>query len=482
MFTLIKLFLNFRDVIYATGKLIMEVSSSEAYDSMIGLEFSGRNSKGIRVMGLTRKNGFSTSVIADTKFLWEVPDKWSLEEASTIPVAYTTAYYALFVRGNLKKGESILIHNGSEAIGIASITLALASRCTVFTTVSIKENRHFLKTMFPQLYDHNIGYLGDKSFENLIMQQTDGKGVNLILNSHDNEILNANIRCLGYNGRFLQIDKLHFVDESYFGIPIFLKNIVLHVILLDHVFQMDSSEKTRIFDLINEGIDKDIIQPLPITVFNEDQLEEAFRYMATGNCIGKVAVKIRDEEKQLITQSFSKEIKCNYKCYMDPKKSYILVEGLCDFGLELGYWLISRGAKIIILSSRSGVRSGYQTYCIRRWRELGITVLVFANNLAPVGCIFNLDVVLKDNVQFAAVSTSKATFWLDAASRKKCPQLDHFVVFSSLIRSKDNLEQLHYSMCSSVMEKICEERHESNLPGLAVQLAMTGDLGVAQGN
>jgi fatty acid synthase len=88
---------------------------------------------------------------------------------------------------------------------------------------------------------------------------------------------------------------------------------------------------------------------------------------------------------------------------------YIYIGGLGGFGLELANWLILRGATNIILTSRSGIRTGYQSLCIRRWHEMGITVIVStldvtnekgaqqlikeATRLGPVAGIFNLAVV-----------------------------------------------------------------------------------------
>ena len=71
----------------------------------------------------------------DPTFVWRVPVEWSLREAATVPVAYCTAYYALEVRGGIKRGDTVLIHSGSGAVGQAAITIALNHGCTVFTTV-----------------------------------------------------------------------------------------------------------------------------------------------------------------------------------------------------------------------------------------------------------------------------------------------------------------------------------------------------------
>lgn len=52
-----------------------------------------------------------------------------------MPVVYTTAYYALVVRGRMQHGETVLIHSGSGGVGQAAITIALSMGCRVFTTV-----------------------------------------------------------------------------------------------------------------------------------------------------------------------------------------------------------------------------------------------------------------------------------------------------------------------------------------------------------
>lgn len=59
----------------------------------------------------------------------------TLEEAASVPVVYTTAYYSLVVRGRMQRGETVLIHSGSGGVGQAAISIALSLGCRVFTTV-----------------------------------------------------------------------------------------------------------------------------------------------------------------------------------------------------------------------------------------------------------------------------------------------------------------------------------------------------------
>lgn len=131
--------------------------------------------------------------------------------------------------------------------------------------------------------------------------------------------------------------------------------------------------------------------------------------MASGKHIGKVLLQIRKDEGAKIVKPVPKKVSAIPRTYMNPDKTYILVGGLGGFGLELAHWLAMRGAKKLVLTSRSGVRTGYQSLCVRRCREMGVNVLVSttdcntdkgaqtllseASNMGPVGGIFNLAVV-----------------------------------------------------------------------------------------
>ncbi|XP_003423914.1 fatty acid synthase [Nasonia vitripennis] len=497
--------LNFRDIMLATGKLNADALPGDlaSQDCILGLEFAGRDSKGRRVMGMVAARGLATTLLADPGFMWEVPDKWTLEQAATIPVVYATSYYALCVRGGMRPGESVLIHAGSGGVGQASIAIALHMGCTVFTTVSSQEKRDFLKKNFPQLTDSHIGNSRDTSFEQLILTETNGRGVDLVLNSLAGEKLQASVRCLANGGRFLEIGKFDLSNNTALGMSLFLKNTSFHGILLDALFDVDCPEKKELVRLVSEGIKNGAVRPLPATVFSEQQIEQGFRFMATGKHIGKVLLKIRNEEPEKVTQPNLKSVASIPRTYMNPDKAYVLVGGLGGFGLELANWLITRGAKYIVLTSRSGVRTGYQALCIRRWREIGINVTIStedvttpagaeklikqASQSVPVGGIFNLAAVLKDALienleegHFKAVALPKidGTKNLDAASRKLCPALDYFVVFSSVSCGRGNAGQTNYGLANSAMERICEQRQANGLPGLAIQWGAIGDVGL----
>lgn len=70
---------------------------------------------------------------------------------------YFQCYYALTIIGQLEENESILIHSGTAAVGMAAISIALSMNCEIYTTVATTDHKEFLKTMFPKLKEENIG-------------------------------------------------------------------------------------------------------------------------------------------------------------------------------------------------------------------------------------------------------------------------------------------------------------------------------------
>ncbi|CAC5370812.1 FASN [Mytilus coruscus] len=494
--------LNFRDVMLATGRLPADAIPGDlaAQDCILGMEVSGEDEKGNRVMGLVPAKGLATTIDVSKKFLWSIPDTWSLDDAATVPVVYTTAYYALVVRGRIKPGNRVLIHSGSGGVGQAAISIALHHGCEVFTSVGSTEKKTYLQQRFPQLSDKHFTNSRSTDFASHIMKVTKGKGVDVILNSLSEEKLQASIRILAQHGRFLEIGKFDLSNNTPLGMSVFLKNISFHGILLDALFEDDNQDWLEVSQLLTKGIQSGAVRPLKSTVFSNSQVEEAFRFMAQGKHIGKVLIKVQDISE---TTTYP-VIPALPRTYCDQNKSYIITGGLGGFGLELGQWLIDRGARNLILTSRSGVKTGYQARKLEKWRRKGINVMISSHDivdkqaaiklieestkLGPVGGVFHLAMVLQDGFlenltkdNFDAVCKPKVsgTINLDKATRQLCNNsLDWFVVFSSVSCGRGNAGQSNYGYANSVMERICEDRKENGFPGLAIQWGAIGDVGV----
>lgn len=114
-------------------------------------------------------------------------------------------------------------------------------------------------------------------------------------------------------------------------------------------------------------------------------------------------------------------------------------------------------------------------------------MLQAASKLGPVDGVFNLAVALRDSIfenldlkmfNESLAPKALATKNLDKTSRKLCPNLRHFVVFSSMSCGRGNAGQSNYGMANSVMERIIEDRHRVGLPAKAIQWGAIGDVGL----
>lgn len=112
----------------------------------------------------------------------------------------------------------------------------------------------------------------------------------------------------------------------------------------------------------------------------------------------------------------------------DSSTIHLISGGLGGFGLELADWLVLRGARNLVLSSRKGLQSGYQSYKIMLWRSYGVNVAIsnedvttetgvskllqIANDLGPVNGIFNLAVVLDTNTFKSYIRVPKRCLYI----------------------------------------------------------------------
>ena len=103
------------------------------------------------------------------------------------------------------------------------------------------------------------------------------------------------------------------------------------------------------------------MKPLKITVFEASEIEEAFRFMASGKHIGKVILKMRKKTDD----AESLHLKVMPRVYCNASETYVIVGGLGGFGLELADWLVLRGCKKLVLSSSRGVTNAYQAARIK---------------------------------------------------------------------------------------------------------------------
>lgn len=134
----------------------------------------------------------------------------------------------------------------------------------------------------------------------MVFIETGGRGVDLVLNSLAEEKLVTSVRCLARGGRFLEIGKFDLANNHQLSTLLFQKEISFHGVMLDQLFSCSPGIRQELVKIMLDLMDRGVIKPLNRTVFKYNEVEQAFRFMATGKHTGKVLVQIREPEKELM--------------------------------------------------------------------------------------------------------------------------------------------------------------------------------------
>jgi len=158
----------------------------------------------------------------------------SFVEGASILSAYLTATYCLINIGCVEKGQSILIHSAAGGVGIAAIQIAQMLGAKIYATVSSDEKVKYLMETFEiprnQIFNsRNISFVSD------LMHETNGKGVDLALNSLSGELLHATWKCVAKWGRMVEIGKRDLLGQGKLDMDVFLANRSYSCVDMDQI-------------------------------------------------------------------------------------------------------------------------------------------------------------------------------------------------------------------------------------------------------
>jgi NADPH:quinone reductase-like Zn-dependent oxidoreductase len=220
------------------------------------------------------------------------PEQLTMEEAASIPLVGLTAWQALIERGNLEKGQKVLIHAGSGGVGTFAIQLAKHVGATVATTTSAA-NADLVERLGADVV---IDYRKD-DFEKRLY------GYDVVLNSLDNETLKKSLRVLKPGGKLISISGPPDPDFAReIGSPWILKPVMRVLsyrirraakrrhVSYSFLFMRANGDQLR---EITALIDAQVVHPVMDRVFPFESTREAMAYLEKGRAKGKVVVKVR---------------------------------------------------------------------------------------------------------------------------------------------------------------------------------------------
>ena len=149
--------------------------------------------------------------LADARLVAPVPPGWSDVQAATVPVAFMTAYYALFDLGRLHAGQTLLVHAATGGVGMAALQLARHRGIEAYGTASPPKHPVLRGLGLP---GSHIASSRDASFERAFRAATGGRGVDAVLNALAGELTDASLRLLAPGGTFLEMGKTDLRDPA----------------------------------------------------------------------------------------------------------------------------------------------------------------------------------------------------------------------------------------------------------------------------
>ena len=472
--------LNFRDVLNVLGLYPGDPGP-------IGGDFSGivtQLGSGVtgfevdqRVFGFMQ-GAFASRFNVPVQLLASVPDGLSAVAGASIPAAALTARLA-FDWAQLKPGDRVLIHAASGGVGLAAIQMAQQHGAIVFATASTYKRATLRKLGVQYVYDSR-----STDFADQILADTDGAGVDVVLNSLTNEgFVEATVRATAQNGRFAEIAKRDIWTPEQMAAA--RPDIAYEIVALDGTTLQEPERIRGLLAEVSDGLASGEWTPLPVEIYPLTEAKTAFRRMQQARHIGKIVLQMPNP--------------------LRPRgdRSYLITGGLGAIGLHTAAYLAQLGAGDIVLTSRrtpdadaqraidditERYRCRIHTFAADVGDESEVEKLLerIRAELPPLAGVAHLAGVLDDALlsqqspeRFRTTLAPKAfgACYLDRLTKND--DLDFFIVSSSVSSLLGSPGQANYSTANALLDGLVAERKAQGLPATGVNFGPWAKGGMA---
>ncbi len=341
--------LNFADVLVAFGRY----PSFEGRLPQLGADFAGvvtavgegvdDHRIGDRVAGISTTGAWCTFVTCDAGLVVKIPDGVPDGQAAAVPSAHATAWYGLHDLARMEEGDKVLIHSATGGVGQAAVAMAKAAGVEIFATAGTPEKREMLRSIgIEHVYDSR-----STEFAELIRKDTEGYGVDVVLNSLPGAAQRAGLELLATGGRFVEIGKRDIYGDTKMGLFPFRRNLSFYAVDLALLTMTKPAKLRRLLDTIYQQI-ADGVLPLPETThFPLTDAATAIRVMGAAEHTGKLVLDVPHAGE------FDVVLPPEQTHPFRADGSYVITGGLGGLGLFLADKMASAGCGRIILNGRS---------------------------------------------------------------------------------------------------------------------------------
>ncbi|HTX97922.1 MAG TPA: sulfolipid-1 biosynthesis phthioceranic/hydroxyphthioceranic acid synthase [Mycobacterium sp.] len=490
--------INFADVLLASG----QHPPIEGDAPELGIDFAGVVSAvgpdvtthrvGDRVGGLCQNGCWATFVTCDARLVVTLPPGLTDQQAVAVSTPYATAWYGLHDQARITSGDRVLIHSATGSVGQAAIAIARAAGAEIFTTAGSERRRALLRDKgFQYVYDSR-----NTEFAEQIRHDTDGYGVDIVLNALTGGAQRAGLAALSVGGRFVEIGKHDgYVGTSLGPLPAH-RNLTFHCVDLALLSQ---SHPNRIGDLLGTVY--------RLVAAGELPSPEILRY-PLGDAAA--ALRTKGEQEQAVKFVLEAPRAGRTSVVVAPEQvpafradgSYIVTGGLGGIGLFLAEKMAAAGCGRIVLSSRSRpTPKALET--VEFMRAMGPDIAVDCGDITQAGTAARLvatatatGLPLRGVLHAAAVfeNAMLANMTDELVDRNWAPKalgawnlheataalpLDWFCLFSSAVGLVGSPGQGAYAAANSWLDAFAGWRRSKDLPATSIGWALWAEVGRA---
>ena len=418
------------------------------------------------------------------------PRSLASDAAAGTPIAFLTAIYALVHLARIERGERVLVHSAAGGVGLAALQVARRAGAEVLATAGTEEKRALLRSMGVA---HVFDSRGD--FASAVRAATDGRGVDVVLNSLAGDAIAAGLECLAPYGRFVELGKRDIYGGTRVELGPFRAGLAYFAVDLDRMMHDRPALLGGMLRELMADLEAGKYRPLPVKTFAADDLVAAFKDLMPGIHVGKHVVSLEPAPARVRAAPYLRSRVRGDGCY-------VVSGGLGALGLEVARWLARRGAGAVMLLGRGAPTPAAQ----RELREIeasGTRVLTAACDVADREALAAaLERARREGgplrgVFHAAGTLADATVGEMTPERLRAPRdgkvmgawnldrltegdaLDAFVMFSSVASLFGTPGQGNYAAANAFLDALAQHRQARGKPGLAVAFGPVAAVGLA---
>ncbi|KAH7374224.1 beta-ketoacyl synthase domain-containing protein [Cadophora sp. MPI-SDFR-AT-0126] len=425
-----------------------------------------------------------------------IPDWMSFEQGATLPSVYLCSLFALYHLAGLQEGRSVLIHSATGGVGIACLELAKHKKAEIYVTVGTEEKRRFLETHY-DIPRNRMFSSRNAKFAAEIMRETNGRGVDVVVNSLVGELLDASWRIVADGGTMVEIGKKDIVDRNTLAMEPFDRNCSFRAVDFSYIRHINEALVSKLFAELFELINNGYIKPIhPITTFGFDDVPAALSHIRAGRHMGKIVItRLPGEDVQVPIRPAVRPLK------LDSEVSYLIIGGLKGACGTLAIHMAQHGARHIVVGNRSGISDEASAAIVEGCATYGCTVVEARGDVGDYDWVQNLvkttmprlagviqgamvirdtpyELMTVEDFRTSLHAKVTGTWNLHKATTEFLKQpLDFFTLLSSLSGFIGKEGQGNYAAANSFLDSFASYRQQHGLCANSIDIGAIEDVG-----